>query len=272
VSAPQPDPNEGRIRALAQRADRQLEQKRLTTPAGDNALDTVREIEGLVPGHEAAARLRSQIAETYVRWARQAEARRQVDDARRFYIRALQAKPDDPALREMLAALDGRGRTPGEETTRPGEGGSGGSVDAAALPPPATGAALPHFARPIDVIAPEALIEALDRPDVLRAVLGAGRDFDRPLQDGRTPLMVAAASGRIAAVRILMEEARVGVDRRDPAGWTALMYAAASGQAEAARVLLAGGADRTLRNNAGRTADDLGLAATRGPMNLSQRR
>jgi ankyrin repeat protein len=84
--------------------------------------------------------------------------------------------------------------------------------------------------------------------------------------------MVAAASGRIAAMRVLMDEAKVGVDRRDPAGWTALMYAAASGRAEAARVLLAGGADRSLRNNAGRTAEDLGLAAPRGPMNLSQRR
>jgi type II secretory pathway predicted ATPase ExeA len=272
VTAPQPDPNEGRVRALAQRADRQLEQKRLTTPIGDNALDTVREIEGLVPDHEAARRLRGQIAETYVRWARQAEVRRQVDDARRFYTRALQAKPDDAALREMLSALDGRGRTPGEETTSPGEGGSGGTIDAAALPPPATGEGLPPFVRPIDFIGPKALIEALDRPDVLRAVIDAGRDFDRPLPDGRTPLMVAAASGRIAAMRVLMDEAKVGVDRRDPAGWTALMYAAASGQAEAARVLLTGGADRSLRNNAGRTAEDLSLAAPRGPMSLSQRR
>lgn len=272
AAPPQPDPREGRIRSLAQRADRQIEQKRLTTPPGDNALDTVREIEGLIPEHESAARLRAQIADTYVRWGRQAEARRQVDDARRFYGRAVQAKPDDPALRELLAGLDGRGRTQSDETAAPVDGGSGTTAESAALPPPATGADLPSFVQPIDFIGPEALIEALDKPDILRAVIGAGRNFDRPLPDGRTPLMVAAATGRIPAMRILMDEARVGVDRRDPAGWTALMYAAASGQAEAARVLLAAGADRSLRNNAGRSADDLGLAAPRGPMNLSQRR
>jgi ankyrin repeat protein len=84
--------------------------------------------------------------------------------------------------------------------------------------------------------------------------------------------MVAAASGRIGAIRILLEEAKVGVDRRDPAGWTALMYAAASGQGEASRILLAGGADRSLRNNVGQSAQDLGLSVPRGPLNLSQRR
>ena len=200
----------------------------------------------------------------------------QLDDARRFYARALQATPGNTVVRGMLAALDGRGSTQGDDDPSvPADGGSGDtSAFALAQAPPsrATGADLPGFVQPIDFSGPAALIESLDRPEILRAVIGAGRDFDRPLPDGRTPLMVAAASGRIGAIRILLEEAKVGVDRRDPAGWTALMYAAASGQGEASRILLASGADRSLRNNVGQSAQDLGLSVPRGPLNLSQRR
>jgi type II secretory pathway predicted ATPase ExeA len=272
ATEPQPDPREPRIRILVQRADRQIELKRLTTPPGDNALETIREIEQVFPGHDGAAQLRSQIAATYERWGRQAQARRQVEDARRFYTRALQATPDNATIRAMLLALDARDRGANAEDGSDGLEGSAAESRTSQRGTPWPASELPSYVQPIDFIGPEALIEALDRPDILRAVVGGGRDFDRPLPDGRTALMVAAATGRIPAMQVLIIEAKVGLDRRDPAGWTALMYAAASGQAEAARLLLSQGADRNLRNNIGQSAADLGILTPRGPLNLSQRR
>ena len=57
-----------------------------------------------------------------------------------------------------------------------------------------------------------------------------------------TPLMRAAAAGRISAVRSLLGKG-AGVNERDPIGLTALMLAAAGGHLEVVKVLLAAGAD-----------------------------
>ncbi|HZH28544.1 MAG TPA: AAA family ATPase [Azospirillaceae bacterium] len=247
--APRPDPSADRIRALAAKADRQLEQQLLTVPAGNNALETAREIETLAPRHPEANRVRTAIVDAYIQLARTAEERQQVEEARRYYTRALGVQPENATVQRMAQELDTRARSAEQQAAA--------SRTPAQEPDPRPTAQPPGFT------GPEALVRALSDPDTLEAVVAAGTDFSRPLPDGRTPLMVAAAEGRVAAIRLLIDRGRVNIDQRDPSGWTALMYAAAGGHADAVNALIQRGADRTLRNNRGQTAVDLGLAATR---------
>ena len=75
-----------------------------------------------------------------------------------------------------------------------------------------------------------------------------GRDRAKPTplpksyEETFTPLMRAAAAGRIRAVRYLLGKG-AGVNEKDPIGLTALMLAAAGGHLEVVKVLLAAGAD-----------------------------
>ena len=74
---------------------------------------------------------------------------------------------------------------------------------------------------------------------------------------GSTALMWAASHGALAAMRFLVEEARVGVDARNKMGRTALMWACKYGRLEAARYLLHdAGADAMARMRDGSTAFD----------------
>lgn len=68
------------------------------------------------------------------------------------------------------------------------------------------------------------------------SALKAGADPSSVGADGRTPLMVAAASGDLAFIDLLLA-ARARVDGRDPEGRTALDLAHGSGHKDAALVL-----------------------------------
>ncbi|XP_011794881.1 PREDICTED: ankyrin repeat and SAM domain-containing protein 6 isoform X2 [Colobus angolensis palliatus] len=75
--------------------------------------------------------------------------------------------------------------------------------------------------------------------------------------DGATPLMLAAVTGQLALVQLLVER-RADVDKQDSVhGWTALMQATYHGNKDIVKYLLNQGADVTLRAKNGYTAFDL---------------
>ncbi|XP_012921180.1 ankyrin repeat and SAM domain-containing protein 6 isoform X3 [Heterocephalus glaber] len=75
--------------------------------------------------------------------------------------------------------------------------------------------------------------------------------------DGATPLMLAAVTGQLPLVQLLVER-HADIDKQDSVhGWTALMQATYHGNKEIVKFLLNQGADVTLRAKNGYTAFDL---------------
>ena len=68
------------------------------------------------------------------------------------------------------------------------------------------------------------------------------KPLPKSYEETLTPMMRAAAAGRISAVRYLLDKG-ARVNEKDPIGLTALMLAAAGGHLEVVKVLLAAGAD-----------------------------
>jgi ankyrin repeat protein len=101
----------------------------------------------------------------------------------------------------------------------------------------------------------------MDDPDIVLRLIGAGVSVDSIgfERDGRpntfTPLMIAASYGRIHTARILLD-AHVDVNARRFGGSTALMDAAAHGETDIIALLLRAGADPSLKDSKGQTAED----------------
>uniref|UniRef100_A0A8C3TDJ5 Ankyrin repeat and sterile alpha motif domain containing 6 n=1 Tax=Chelydra serpentina TaxID=8475 RepID=A0A8C3TDJ5_CHESE len=75
--------------------------------------------------------------------------------------------------------------------------------------------------------------------------------------DGASPLMIAAVTGQLALVQLLVER-NADIDKQDNVhGWTALMQATYHGNKEVVKYLLNRGADVNLRAKNGYTAFDL---------------
>jgi len=92
---------------LLEMARRQQADDRLTSPPGDNAVETLHEILRRDPKNgEAQANLR-EIARTYGRWAKIAAAKGARDRARRYVERGLMVDPTDPDLHAQLHDLGG---------------------------------------------------------------------------------------------------------------------------------------------------------------------
>lgn len=85
-----------------------------------------------------------------------------------------------------------------------------------------------------------ALAAASGSVPLTRRLIDGGADPEG-LQDGLTPLMIAARAGNAAMVDLLLEKG-VEVDRRDSSGATALYWAIKSGSKAAVERLVAGGA------------------------------
>uniref|UniRef100_A0A3P8YJ06 SAM domain-containing protein n=1 Tax=Esox lucius TaxID=8010 RepID=A0A3P8YJ06_ESOLU len=107
------------------------------------------------------------------------------------------------------------------------------------------------------------------RPDVFSALkLGNSQLVNEILEvdpsqvnmanpDGASPLMIAAVSGQLEVVQLLVEKS-ADVDKQDGVhGWTALMQATYHGNKEVVKYLLSQGADVNLRAKNGYTAFDL---------------
>jgi formylglycine-generating enzyme required for sulfatase activity len=96
------------IRALLARADEQLEQRRLTSPAGDNALESYRAVLELSPDDARAQDGLIKIRGRYLEWAARAEERADLEVAAGYYERALRAVPGDEEVERRRAALSER--------------------------------------------------------------------------------------------------------------------------------------------------------------------
>jgi uncharacterized protein len=91
----------------------------------------------------------------------------------------------------------------------------------------------------------------------LAELLHRGADPNSTTERGVTVMMTAAYHGNVDAVRMLLAQPQIRVDRATPTGHrTALMYAAAAGQAEICKLLIRHRASTRVADAEGRTALD----------------
>jgi len=104
--------------------------------------------------------------------------------------------------------------------------------------------------------AADALSESITfgHPEVVRILLAAGADPRIEERSGVTLLHWAVITNRAASIPLLVASG-AAVNARDSFGFTPLMYAATidHGDTQLVQALLAAGADRRIRNAAGRT-------------------
>lgn len=93
---------------------------------------------------------------------------------------------------------------------------------------------------------------------MIKTLLLAGADVNAHDNGGATVLMQAGDNGDDEAIQILLD-AGAQIDTQDEDGMSALMHAVLSkrGGEQAAEALIANGADHTLVNAEGKTAEDL---------------
>ena len=112
------------------------------------------------------------------------------------------------------------------------------------------------------------MTHAADRgfAEIVRRLLDAGVDVNRPYRNNLTALMWAASYddgvGMRAAESVidLLLETGAEVDAADDRGRTALMMAAKLDHAEVVEMLMRWGADRNLSDKAGKTVFDLSVS------------
>jgi ankyrin repeat protein len=95
--------------------------------------------------------------------------------------------------------------------------------------------------------------------ELARRLIARGADVNKP---GWTPLHYAATGGHQAIIGMLLE-AHAYIDAESPNGTTPLMMAAQYGTAAAVRQLLEAGADASLKNQLGLSAQDFAFRAQR---------
>lgn len=240
------------VRMMVDQARRQIAGKRLTTPPGDNAFETVQRIRQIAPASPEATELLTTMEDTYRRWAMLAERDGDWSETKRFYERAQMLSPNSPDLAERIRAA-------GEQRayTGPAMGGSGSAGGSTAVPVKATPGLQDR----------ESVLALLRNPAELSRTLQGGASPDSRLDSGKTLLMVAAEQGLTDAVRVLLDR-RARSDLRTSDGATAVMYAAWGGHDAVVRALADGGADLDTTNSDGKTA--LMAAAARGHQEVAR--
>ncbi|MBP2311106.1 ankyrin repeat domain-containing protein [Azospirillum soli] len=228
-----------RVRALVDQARRQISAKRLTTPPGDNAYETVSRLREIAPTTPEIPELLAVMEDTYRRWAAMAERDGDFSEARRFYERALIVAPDNGDLRDRI-------KSAGERRMH------------ADLPQP-----MPEAEPGLD--SREAIIALLRRPAELKRVLDGGADPNKRVDNGKTLLMLAAEQGLTDAVRVLLDR-RARTELKTSDGATAVMYAAWGGHEGVIQALASAGAELDATNDDGKTA--LMAASARGHANV----
>ena len=95
--------------------------------------------------------------------------------------------------------------------------------------------------------------------EIVRALIARGADINKT---GWTPLHYAATGSHNTIVSLLLEE-HAYIDAESPNGTTPLMMAAQYGSAATVRQLLEAGADASLKNQLGLTAQDFAVRSGR---------
>nr|WP_255636135.1 ankyrin repeat domain-containing protein [Azospirillum sp. 412522] len=246
-----------RVRAMVDQARRQIAGKRLTTPPGDNAYETVQRIRQIAPSTPEAAELLTTMTDTYRRWAMLAERDGDWSETKRFYERAQMISPDSPDLAERIRAASEQ-RTYSGPSTGPASGTAVGSGAGSSTAPVNATPGLGDR---------ESVLALLRNPAELSRTLQAGASADTRLDNGKTLLMIAAEQGLTDAVRVLLDR-HARTDLRTSDGATAVMYAAWGGHDPVVRALADGGADLDTTNSDGKTA--LMAAAARGHQDVAR--
>ena len=104
------------------------------------------------------------------------------------------------------------------------------------------------------------LMQAVMRndPNMVNMLLDKGARIDQKnFYTELTPLMMAVDNGSLEMVELLLAR-KANLNLQDERGRSALMHASAARQPKIAQRLLQAGADATLKDKQGRTADDLG--------------
>lgn len=116
---------------------------------------------------------------------------------------------------------------------------------------------------------PLMIAAAEGRVETVSALVKAGADVNATNGLGRTALMFASSYGFLAIVKDLLDHrADANIVPKDSTGWTALIAAAHNGHLEVTRVLLDHGADSSLRDKQGKTA--LAWAEAQGHVEVAQ--
>lgn len=97
---------------------------------------------------------------------------------------------------------------------------------------------------------------------ILRREGQSSTDFDSADSFGQTPLLWAAANGRKAVVRLLLNTGKVKIHKRDSYGWTSLFYAVEKGHEQIIRLLIDSDAD--INAQGGLYGNALQVASSRG--------
>lgn len=93
-----------RLSVLAQRGQRQIATRRLTSPPGDNAFETLQAMRAIDRDADEANALLSAIKSTYRMLGERAELAGSWDEARSLYERALRVDPDDAEFQALMTA------------------------------------------------------------------------------------------------------------------------------------------------------------------------
>ncbi|MBP2294796.1 ankyrin repeat domain-containing protein [Azospirillum rugosum] len=241
-----------RVRGLVDQARRQIIAKRLTTPPGDNAYETVSRLREVAPTTPEIGELLGTMEETYRRWAAMAERDNDFDEAKRFYERALIVAPSNGDLRERIKAAS-------EHRVSPAVPAAPATATAGA--PTTTTVAN----QPPSLDSRDSALSLLRRPDELKRLLDGGADANKRVDNGKTLLMLASEQGLADAVKVLVDH-RARTELRTADGATAVMYAAWGGHEAVVQALAAAGAELDATNDDGKTA--LMAASARGHMGV----
>lgn len=93
------------INGLLALADQQFDKKQMTTPQGDNALETYQKILSKYPENKSAITGIEKLHNTYVGWANHYLRRKDIQRAKSFYNKALSIDPSDTLSKQNLEKI-----------------------------------------------------------------------------------------------------------------------------------------------------------------------